>query len=218
MRIVLVAAVAGFAIVSGCIGMSGGGTPQAEEVDPPTVAKSVDFGTRTAESGATDHISISNGTLVVNRTITANNTEYLSDSNSVRYVERWKHADHEAVENGSKPDREPVYGVLPFEEWGRIQCSSTAVDGVWTALKERTEGSLDAISVSSNTSGERIRITVMRTTTLDRDGNVESEPSISYDRLDAVTPGDAAVGITFENRSYACQPSVSVTNTTLHES
>lgn len=162
-------------------------------------------------------ISVSNGSLVVNRTITDEYTEYLQDRDSVRYVQRWKHTNHENVENGSQPEREPVYGVRPFDEWGRIQCSSTAIDGVWTAIQERTTTSLDGIHVGSKTSGEPIQITVARTTTLDRDGDVKDEPEISHERLDAITPDDAAITITFENRSYSCQPSVSVTNTTAQE-
>ncbi|WP_459191855.1 hypothetical protein [Halosimplex sp. J119] len=214
----LVAVVAGLLVLGGCIGSPSQKTPTVNEgTDWPTVSTSADFGTNTPEPGVTDHVAVSDGTLVVNRTLSDEHAEYLQSSDSVRYVKAWRHSNHEEVENGSSPEREPVYGIMSFETWGRIQCSSTAADGVWTVLKERTTDSLDGVHTGSDTSDDQIQITVMRTTTIGRDGTVEAEPSIPLERLDAIAPEGASVEITFANRSYSCEPAVDVTNSTVYK-
>lgn len=195
--------IAGLLIVSGCLGGFGGTTPAPGTDRTPTPYEPPDF----------DQLSVDDGTVVVNHTYTDDHTEYIDETDSVRYVRVWRHANQSAGETGSGSEREPVYDTMNFEQWGGIQCRETMGDGVMTILHRNTETTLSGILLEYPT-GDR-QITVRRTTTLDRDGNVVSEPSISFQRLSTVTPNEAAATLTFANRSYSCRADVAVTNQTV---
>jgi len=211
MRTALLAAVlAALTVLSGCAGVAVQGAPTPETDGGGTVSTA---GTPDLPDG---EVTVVDGTLVVNRTVTDENLTYLPERDAVRYVEMWRHSNHDAVENGSRPEREPVYGTMPFEDWGAIECSSVTADGVWAVIEARTDSPLDGVTVGSGVSDDRRRVTVTRQTTVDRDGSVVGTPTISRDRLDAVVPDEAAVTVSLANRSYSCRLPIRTRNTTLY--
>ena len=202
-------------VVSGCTGAAiqerPGGSAATDATPTPQLPETLPDGPWT-ESGA--RVAVVDGTMVVNRTGADGNVTYLPERDAVRYVEAWRHSDHDAVENGTGSGREPVYEYMPFEEWGAIECSWAAVESVLTVVEHRTDRPLDGVTAGTGGDGH---ITVSRQTTVGRDGTVETEPAISLDRLEAITPDEAAVTVSLADRSYACQPSIRVRNATVYQ-
>jgi hypothetical protein len=89
----------------------------------------------------------------------------LPDENAVRFVSAYKHANHGAVKNDSKPEQEAVYDTVSFGRWGRVRCASIAADAVAETIAERLgHEELDASAgVTSRYDG--LAVVVVRTVT-----------------------------------------------------
>lgn len=105
----------------------------------------------------------------------------------------------------------------PFEEWAQLNCPHIDADGVMLVLDQRLSGDLQGLSVGVQTNETGATIHVYHTVTLDRDGNVESEPTVSFERVQTTTPSAVAVTLTHENQSYTCHAPVQPVNRTIHE-
>ncbi|MFC7077472.1 hypothetical protein [Haloarcula halophila] len=126
---------------------------------------------------------------------TDENVEYVESEHAVRYVAAWKHTNHEEVKEGAKPEREPVYETVPFEQWARTEAFTAAA----RAAAEHANGALGTDEVgsgiTSSVDGTDLAPFVSVETVLDREGEIVSETSVTFDRLVAVTP--ATVGVTY---------------------
>lgn len=121
--------------------------------------------------------------------------EYIDEDHSVRYVAGWRHTNHEEVQEGEPPEREPFYDTTPFERWGETQCLTAAA----RAAAEHVNDELDTDEVSSGITslvdGEDRAAIVTVQTILDRGGEPVHETSVEFDALVATTP--ATVGVTY---------------------
>jgi hypothetical protein len=141
--------------------------------------------------------------VTVERTVTDDGLTYLNETDEVRYVAAYRHTNRDEVENGSEPEREPVYETVPFERWARTECASVAAAAVGETLEERLGQSLDAVSTGISSGDEGPVVTVAHTVTRDREGDVESRPSVAFDRLVSVTPASADATIVFEGHRHS---------------
>ncbi|WP_136589592.1 hypothetical protein [Salinigranum halophilum] len=127
---------------------------------------------------------------------------YLPDEDAVRYVSAYEHGNHEAVENGSAPEREPVYDTVSFERWGRVRCASVASDAVAETTAERLgHDELDA-SVGITSRGGVPTVVVARTVTYDRQGSRVSATEVPFDDLVAAAPRWVDVTVSLASREY----------------
>jgi hypothetical protein len=127
---------------------------------------------------------------------------YLPDENAVRYVSAHHHTNHGAVENGSEPERAPVYDTVSFERWGRVRCASTAADAVTTTTAERLgRDGLDA-SVGTTSRGGVPTVVVARTITYDRQGRRVSQTEVPFDALARTAPQWVDTTVSLAGREY----------------
>jgi hypothetical protein len=167
-RRALLGALSGIAF-AGCLG-SGVSADDETETPPPEPTR-----------GAAPAIE-------VRREIARPEIEYLNDSDAIRYVAAYRHANQDEVENGSAPTREPVYETIPFDEWVHTEAASVGSTAVFETIDERTEGSLESVSAGVSSAGDDLEVVVHHQVTRDRDGDVIFEPSIRFERLVEVTP------------------------------
>jgi hypothetical protein len=125
--------------------------------------------------------------ITVDRTVTDDDLEYLEDEHAVRYVAGWRHTNRTEIERGAPPEREPVYETTPFEDWARTECASVGADAVATRIEGSVEGD-PRVGVGITRENEETAVIVNQTTTLNRDGEVVSEPSVPFERIVAATP------------------------------
>lgn len=189
-----------FVVLSGCL-----------SVAPPRASSS-------SMSGL-DSVRVSNGTLYVTERVDSENVTYYPSNETVRYIKAWDHANHAAVENGSAPDRVPVYGYVSYSEWARIECVAVTAKGTRAVLKQRLdtedETRLKGISVTYHSYGKATgEVTVRRVTTLDRNGEVVFEPNVTYERVKRVTPSNAETTVLLEDRDHTCTVPIGTENTT----
>lgn len=113
---------------------------------------------------------------------------YVPSEDSVRFVAAWRHTNHEEVEDGAKPEREPVYDTTPYEQWAQTECHFVAARAA--ADHVRNEFGTDDISggVTSTIEGEDLAAVVSISSVLDRDGAVRDEPEIDFEQLVSATP------------------------------
>ncbi|AUV83207.1 hypothetical protein C2R22_17440 [Salinigranum rubrum] len=127
---------------------------------------------------------------------------YLPEENAVEYVSAYRHTNHEAVENGSAPEREPVYDTVPFERWGRVRCASVAASTVAETTADRLgHAELDA-SVGITSRGGVPTVTVARTITYDRQGNRVSATDVPFEDLVAAAPRWVETTVSLAGREY----------------
>ena len=155
----------------------------------------------------------------VEKTVEDENLEYIEETDEVRYVAGWRAPSDEAIENGSKPEREPVYDTVPFERWARVECLSIGAKAVYGALGERLDGGTKGLSVGfgrvEGQSESRIHVSVE--TLLDREGDVISEPSVEFEEIVAATPRTVEVTFSFAGKERSCTEPAFVNERTIQE-
>ncbi|MFC6977082.1 hypothetical protein ACFQL1_23935 [Halomicroarcula sp. GCM10025709] len=126
---------------------------------------------------------------------TDENVEYIAENDTVRYVAAWKHTNHDEVQEGAKPEHKPVYETTPFDEWARTEAFVAAAKAA--AEHANAELGVDEVGggITSTIDGKELAPIVSVQTVLDREGDVVSEASVSFEELVAVTP--ASVDVTY---------------------
>lgn len=154
--------------------------------------------------------------LTIQKVVDSDTVEYIESSDSVRFVARWRHVNHEAVENGSEaPTREPVYETVPYEEWAPTECAHVGASAVFTAIEQRLDEQLTGIAVGVTTRDDEKVIVVHVETLLDRDGSVVSTPSADFDEVRGVAPSGVQATISLDSRNHSCNVSVLVSRATI---
>lgn len=138
--------------------------------------------------------------------------EYLESENAVRYVAAYRHSNPEAVESGSPPTREPVYDTIPFERWAETECVHVGSKRVAEVMASRLGKNASEVTAGVTTQNGSKTIIVTRSTTVDRDGDVRSTPSMSYEQLEAVAPSTVTATVSLENRRRTCTVPVEIKN------
>ncbi|WP_132059595.1 hypothetical protein [Halorussus amylolyticus] len=196
-RRLLVASGGLVASLAGCLGGVPAGSAPSDTADFET----------TSESTATTEVSDYPATVNATTTVERDEIEYIAANDTVRYVAAYRHSNPDEVENGSEPEREPVYEHVPFEEWVETECASVGAERVNEAMSERL-GDAEGVSAGVTNDDGELKIFVAHETTLNRDGDVISEPNVSYDRVRQVAPERAEVTLTLSGRSRSCVVSV----------
>ncbi|WP_380677384.1 hypothetical protein [Salinigranum sp. GCM10025319] len=127
---------------------------------------------------------------------------YLNDSNAVRYVSAYRHTNREAIENGSAPEREPVYDTIPFARWGRTRCASAAATAVAETTADRLDRAELTASVGITSRHGDLSVLVVRTVTRDRDGDLVSRTEESFDDLVTAAPRTVDATVTLADREH----------------
>ena len=203
-RRLLVAAGSLLAGLAGCLGANSdgrvsGGVAESEPDDATTELTRTTESTRTTEP-ISDYPATVNATTTVER----EEIEYVEENDTVRYVAAYGNPDETEGEDGSAPEREPIYETIPFGEWAEVECASVGSDRVWDAMVERLDGETEGISVSITREDGEPAILVGHQTRLNRDGDVISEPNVSYKHVKRVAPESAEVVLTLDGRTRSC--------------
>lgn len=155
------------------------------------------------------------------RTVEDDENVELSESGEVRYVAAWRHTNQEAVRNREEPpEREPVYETSEWERWAAIQArhagATRAAEHAADELGLGESGGLSAGS-SSEIVEDGSAAVVGITTTLDREGEVVSEPPVDFEELVAATPQTVAVTYVLADREYETEVPIYVRYSVLHQ-
>lgn len=136
----------------------------------------------------------------VTATAESEDAEYLPEENAVRYVAAWRHANPDEVENGSPPEREPVYETVPFEQWMAVESTSVAAQRAVDAVSERLDAAPRGVSFGVTKRYDEPRVLASREVLYDVEGNVKARPNVAFERLVAVTPTRVRVTLSFGGR------------------
>ena len=168
----------------------------------PTTAESP--GERTPEGTPTPDSTRAQGGPISTRETFVDGDEYtyLNDSNAVEYVSAYRHTNREAIENGSAPEREPVYDTIPFARWGRTRCASVAATAVAETTAERLDRAELTASVGITSRHDDLSVFVARTVTRDREGDLVSRSEESFDDLVAAAPRTVDAAVTLADREH----------------
>ena len=168
----------------------------------PTTAEST--GERTPDGTPTPEPTRAQGEPITTREAFVDGDEYtyLNDSNAVEYVSAYRHTNHDAVENGSAPEREAVYDTIPFARWGRTQCANVAATAVAETTAERLDRAELTASVGITSRHDDLSVFVARTVTRDRDGDLVSRTEESFDDLVAAAPRAVDAAVTLAGREH----------------
>ncbi|WP_241432358.1 hypothetical protein [Halogeometricum borinquense] len=158
---------------------SGNSTPTAESTPEPT-------------RGEAAALSVSE---------TIDDVEYVPENETVKIVTGYRHTNHEAVKNGSKPEREPMYDEIPWKQWATTECASVAGTAVHDMLTDKF-GDNHGVSVGVTSQyGDDPSLSVAHTILYNRDGEQISETSVGFDRLVEVTPREVTATVTLDGRT-----------------
>ncbi|RDI72119.1 hypothetical protein [Halopelagius longus] len=132
---------------------------------------------------------------------TVEDVAYVPENETVRIVAAYRHANHEAVVNGSEPpEREPVYEEIPWERWAEAECATVASKAVAERLADELDGNGGA-SVGVTAGDDGLFVSVEYVVTYDRDGEKVSETNAAFDRLVAATPREVTATVTLDGRT-----------------
>ncbi|WP_255149150.1 hypothetical protein [Halorarius halobius] len=137
------------------------------------------------------------------RAVADDAVEYLPEEDAVRYPTR------------VGADGPEAYETEPFERWARRRCASVGSEAVLPALDERFDTELEGIGKGVESEYLGLVISVMATTTRNREGEVVSEPNVAFDRLVARTPRTVRATVTLEGREHTRSVPVFVEETTV---
>lgn len=136
------------------------------------------------------------------RAVEDEEVEYRPDEDAVRYVARRRHTNHEEVEDGEPPEREPVYETVPWEEWAATQCRSAA----GSAAAEHANAALGTDDVgggiTAGIEGRDVAAFVSIQTVLDWDGDVVHEPDVGFEALVGATPRTVHATYVLDGQEY----------------
>lgn len=170
--------------LSGCIT-----TPTESSQTEPTTEPSENSSSSSQESRPESKGPV-RGKNEVNISIRVNETdasvEYFPENDSVRFVS------HRSGDSAAK------YSTRDFEEWAQIQCASAAKDPAMRHVEQEL-----GEQVGGSVGGEEVYVTIV--THLNREGNVTSQPNISFDELVATTPKIIEVTYVLEVRERTCE-------------
>lgn len=201
-RRLLAASVGLVASFSGCLSSFRGRAPsdagsEDEETDSPN-----------ASTTRREYSETVNATVTIRR----DDLEYVESNDTVRYVAAWR-SNH----SGETPTRQPIYSTIPFEEWAETECASAAAERVGEVLAERLGGNDDGIATGVTTeTGEKTAL-VEHQTRLDREGDLISEPAVSFRRVKRVAPERVIVELTFSGRTRTCEVPVTTRESTIRQ-
>lgn len=195
-------------LFGGCLGGPTAGRGQSQ---------SLSGGPAAAPPGPSHTPAPGNATPIAVRTQIDDESILYSESNdSVRYVAGWRHVNHEAMEQGAPPTREPMYEWVPFGRWAVPACASAASEAVRDHLDAELDGDLDPwLSVGGRGRVGDVSIEVAVETVLDRDGEVVSTPALPYATVRDHTPARVNATIVLEGREASCDLPVSVRTSVL---
>ncbi len=200
-RCALQAGVALVVAVAGCVGGFGG----------------VDYGGATTTDDRPREVTPSGDPVSANATVERDTVEYLESEDAIRYVAAWRHTNQDEIENGSEPEREPVYETVPFAEWAETECPSAGLTRMNGVLSSRLDEPVEGVSVGITTENGTVVIVVEHATLYDRSGARISTPSVSFDRLASATPERVSITLTIENRTTSCTAPVVVQSIEMHQ-
>lgn len=190
--------VAALALTAGCVG---GGTAPDEWNDAARGDESA-----SADGSASADESTSEGTrgeaAAISVSETVDDVEYVPGNETVEIVAAYRHANRDAVQNGSEPpEREPVYAEIPWDRWAATECASVAGRAVHDVLTDRL-GADHGASVGVGSRGDGgLAVVVGYTTLYDRGGDRISETAVGFDRLAAATPREVTATVTLDGRT-----------------
>jgi len=125
------------------------------------------------------------------------------------------HTNHEEVENGKPPKREPIYYTIPRDKWVQVESTYDAANRIKQKVRKITNSSLVRVGVTEKTTGHRSKpVVVVRR---DKLPNHSQQANISIEelseRLPATVDGNAGnknvsevvsdIEITFDERELA---------------
>ena len=127
---------------------------------------------------------------------------YLRETEEVRYVAAYRHADQDEAANGSAPsEREPLYETTAFENRGETRCASVGAAAARNAVTERLDGDVGA-SVGVSARDDDLSIVVRCGVTRDRDGNVVDRTDATLAELVASGPRTVDASVSLAGRVY----------------
>lgn len=195
------------ASLAGCLSsVPGGGPSSGARPESEATART------TTDSNGTRSTTDYPDAVAVTTTVERDDLEYVEANDSVRYVAAWR-TNH----SGETPTRKPVYETVPFEEWAETECASAAATRVGEVVSERLGGADEGIATGVTYERGEATALVVHQTTLDRDGDVVSEPTVSYRRVKRVAPERARVALSFAGRTRECEVPVETRQTTIRQ-
>ena len=141
--------------------------------------------------------------------------EYLKAEDAVRYV-----SGRLVPPDDPSGEREPVWKTVPFEQWAATECGRAARERAMKLVRERLDG--DAACVSAETGADdgefpSRTVTVVRRTTLDRDGRIRFAPNATFEVVRAASPSAVSVTVELGGREHAETVPVYVAEQTVRE-
>ncbi|WP_135828702.1 hypothetical protein [Halorussus halobius] len=205
-RRLLAAAGSVAASLAGCLGAF----PEDPSADPPSTdaPEPTDRRTRTtteASTRSTTDASDYPATVNATATVERDEVEYVPENDTVRYVAAYRSTDSG---DDSPPEREPVYETVPFDEWAETECASVAADRVNEVMADRLDGETDGVSAGVTKADGEMAVLVVHQTMSDREGDLVSEPTVSYERVKRVAPERVGVTVEFSGQTRSCVVSV----------
>lgn len=128
--------------------------------------------------------------------------EYIEGRHAVKYVAGWRHTNHEAVQEGAPPAREPFYETTPFEKCGETQCLSAAARVAAKHVNDDLDTEEVTGGITSLGEGEDRAAIVLIETTLNRNGELVHKPSVAFDALVTATPATVEVTYYLDDLEY----------------
>ena len=150
-------------------------------------------------------------TISVTKTIEREEIEYLPENDSVRYVARSRGVNRD---EDASLERESVYETIPFEEWAETECAHVGAKAVSSAMKRRLGTADGLVAGVTHENGRRI-ISLDHQTMLDRDGDVVTKPSVTYERVKRAAPTRVRATISLAGRKHTAMVPVKTGKTTI---
>ncbi len=121
------------------------------------------------------------------------------EDESVEYVEG-----EDVVRFQKTVGANPQYDTMPVEKWVEFRAAEAAKDVVQEELNERVDGDISGVGtgISSTDDGATKTVKVYHERWRNEDGTV-TEPSISFDRLQEITPERVETTAEYHGETYA---------------
>lgn len=170
------------ALVGGCLGTSSTAeTESTRTVDRTTPSREPELESRGPARGQSD------ADVETSVTESDDDVTYIAANDTVRYVARWRRTGDGASL------REPVYETVPFEQWTRTENLTAAARAAAAHADETLGTDQVGYGIASDVDGRDTVALVSVKAVLDRDGELITRPSVSFQELVAATPASVAV-------------------------